>query len=54
MTALDGSKSIKIRQCNENLAIVDEWPLFRGVVIEEFHCIPMIRKCMSVVYAHII
>ncbi len=38
MAALEGSKTIKIRQCNENLAIVDEWPLFRGAVIEEFHC----------------
>ncbi len=33
-----GSKSIKIRQCNENLDVVDEWPLFRGAVIEEFQC----------------
>ncbi len=39
MAALEGSKSIKIRQCNENLAIVDEWPLFRGAVIQGFHCI---------------
>ncbi len=39
MATLEGSKSIKIRQCNENLAVVDEWPLFRGAVIEEFHCI---------------
>ncbi len=38
VTVREGSKSIKIRQCNENLAIVDEWPLFRGAVIEEFHC----------------
>ncbi len=47
MAALEGSKSIKIRQCNENLALVDEWPLFRGTVIEEFHCIifHLIRKC---------
>ncbi len=39
VAALEGSKSVEIRQCNENLAVVDEWPLFRGAVIEEFHCI---------------
>ncbi len=38
MATLEGSKSIKIRQCNENLAVVDEWPLVREAVIEEFHC----------------
>ncbi len=38
VAALEGSKSIKIRQCIEILAIVDEWPLFRGAAIEEFHC----------------
>ncbi len=38
VAALEGSKSIKIRQCNDNLAVVDQWPLFRGAVIEEFHC----------------
>ncbi len=38
VAALEGSKSIKIRQCNENLAVVDEWPLFRGAVIQWFHC----------------
>ncbi len=38
VVTLQGSKSIKIRQCNENSAIVDEWPLFRGAVIEGFHC----------------
>ncbi len=27
------------RPCNENLAVVDEWPLFSGAVIEEFHCV---------------
>ncbi len=39
MAALEGSKSIEIRQCNENLAVVDESPLFRGAVIQGFHCI---------------
>ncbi len=38
VAALEGSKSIKICQCNENLAIVDERPLFRGAVIQGFHC----------------
>ncbi len=49
MAAPDGSKSIKILQCNENLAVVDEWPLFRGAVIEEFHCItPFIEYVFNV------
>ncbi len=39
VAAFEGSKSIKICQCNENLAVVDEWPLFRGAIIQEFHCI---------------
>ncbi len=39
MAALQGSKSIKICQCSQKLADVDEWPLFRWAVIEEFHCI---------------
>ncbi len=38
VAAFEGSKSIKIHQCNENLAVVDEWPLFRGAVIQGFHC----------------
>ncbi len=37
MASHEGSKSIKIRQCNENLTVVDEWSLFRGAIIEEFH-----------------
>ncbi len=38
VATLEGSKSIKICQCNENLAVVDECLLFRGAIIEEFHC----------------
>ncbi len=39
MAALEGSKSTKICQCNENMDVVDECLLFRAAVIEEFHCI---------------
>ncbi len=38
MATFDGSASVKICQCNENLAVVDERLLFRGAVTEEFHC----------------
>ncbi len=38
MATLKGSKSIKICQYNENLTIVNKWALFKGAVIEEFHC----------------
>ncbi len=47
MVTLEGSKSIKIRQCNDNLAVVDEWPLFSGAVIEGFHCMSIWWEIME-------
>ncbi len=33
---MDSYQEFKIHQCNENLAVVDQWLLFGGAVIE-FH-----------------
>ncbi len=36
VAALEGNKSIKIHQCNENLAVVEKWPLFMGPLLRSF------------------
>ncbi len=52
MAALEGSKSIKIRQYNDNLAIVDERLLLRSFTVVVFHVFFIHTEIKSCLFSH--